>query len=383
MDFNPTREQKELKRTIKRFVQEQLNDGSALARDESQTFSRELWRKCGEMGLPGLVVPTKYGGAGLDALSAIIAFEALGLYCNDGGLVFSLGAHLFSCVVPIWKSGNEEQRRRYLPGLSDGSLIAVNGMTEPSSGSDAFSMKMRAVRDGAGYRITGSKTFSTNGPIGDLYVVFAVTDPDKGYHGGITTFLVDADTKGVTATRSMSKMGLRTSPMGELVFDEAYVPASAVLGVEGAGSAEFTRSMDWERVGIFASHVGQIERLLKRAVDHARSRSQFGNKIGKYQAISHRVADMRIKLEAARLLTYRAAWRLSQGRNATLEASMTKVFVSEALIQSALDTVQIMGAYGYMSESGVERVLRDSVASTIYSGTSEIQRNIIARWLGL
>ncbi|MCA9692608.1 MAG: acyl-CoA dehydrogenase family protein [Nannocystaceae bacterium] len=383
MDFKLTADQRELQRTIQRFARDHLNDGKVIERDRDGVFPRELWQRCGEMCLPGIVVPAEYGGAGLDALSAILAFESLGEHCDDGGLVFSLGAHLFSCVVPIWKSGNEEQRRRYLQGLSDGSLIAVNCMTEPGSGSDALSMKTRALPDGDGYRITGAKCFSTNAPVGDVFLVYAVTDPDKGFQGQITAFIVPADTKGVSVTRADTKMGLRTSPMGEVVFDEAYVPSSAILGSPGTGSAEFTRSMDWERIGLFASHVGVMARLLRTAIDYARTRSQFGQTIGKFQAVGHKIADMRVQLEAARLLTYRGGWRLSQGRNATLEASMTKLFVSEALLRAALDTVQVLGGYGYMAEYGVERVLRDSVASTIYSGTSEIQRNIIARWLGL
>ncbi len=383
MDFALTAEQKQLKRAVKRFVRERLSETDLMGRDARGEFSRELWKRCAEMGFPGLLVPQEYGGSGYDMFSSVLAFESLGRHCEDNGLVFSLGAHLFSCVVPIWKTGNEDQRKRYLPGLCDGSLIAVNAMTEPSSGSDAFAMTTRAVPDGDGFRITGSKVFCTNGPVGDIYVVFAITDPEMGYHGGVTTFLVDAGTKGVTVSKPMDKMGLRTSPLGELVFEDVYVPNTAVLGTVGAGSAEFTRSMDWERVGIFASNVGVLERLLSRAVDYARTRSQYGKTIGKFQAIAHRLADMRVQLEAARLLTYRAAWRLSQGRNATLEASMVKLFVSESLLKAALETVHVFGGYGYMTEFGVERVLRDAVAGTIYSGTSEVQRNIIARWLGL
>ncbi len=383
MDFALTAEQKQLQRAVKRFVRDRLGDTDLQRRDSEGEFSHELWKRCAAMGFPGLLVPQEYGGAGYDMLSSVLAFEALGRHCEDNGLTFSLGAHLFSCVVPIWKTGNEEQRKRYLPGLCDGSLIAVNAMTEPGSGSDAFSMSTRAVPDGDGFRITGTKVFCTNGPIGDLYVVFAITDPEMGYHGGVTTFLIDAGTKGIRVSKPLDKMGLRTSPLGELVFEEVYVPQTAVLGTVGAGSAEFTRSMDWERVGIFASNVGVLERLLSRAVDYARTRSQYGKTIGKFQAIAHRLADMRVQLEAARLLTYRAAWRLSQGRNATLEASMVKLFVSESLLKAALETVHVFGGYGYMTEYGVERVLRDAVAGTIYSGTSEVQRNIIARWLGL
>ncbi len=382
MDFSLTDEQKLLRDNIVRFAREALSPGAA-DRDREQAFSRELWRKCGEIGIQGLPVPEQYGGSGADPLTCAIALEALGYGCRDGGLVFSLCAHLLSCVVPLWQHGNEAQKQRYLRGLCDGSLIGVHAMTEPGSGSDAFALRTRAERDGAGFRINGTKTFISNGPVADLVIVFAMTDPKKGYHGGVTAFLVEAGTPGFKAGAKFEKMGLRTSPIGELVFTDLHVPAEAVLGTVGAGSALFTASMDWERICLFASHVGAMERLLETSIAYARTRTQFGQAIGKFQAIGHRIADMKVQLEAARLLVYRAAWRLGNTRNASLDAAMAKLFVSESLVQSALATVQIHGGYGFMTEYEVERALRDAVGSTLYSGTSEMQRNIIARWLGL
>jgi alkylation response protein AidB-like acyl-CoA dehydrogenase len=360
-----------------------LNEGAA-QRDREQAFPRELWRKCGEIGIQGLPVPEEYGGSGLDPLSTAMALEALGYGCHDGGLVFSLCAHLLSCVVPIWQHGTEEQKRRYLPGLCNGILVGVHAMSEPGSGSDAFALRTRAERDGPGYRITGTKTFISNGPIADVVIVFAVTDPHKGYHGGVSAFLVDTtDTPGFRASQTFEKMGLRSSPIGELVFEEVRVPAAAVLGGAGAGAFLFTQSMDWERTCLFAAHVGTMERLLEQSLEYARSRSQFGQAIGKFQAVSHRIVDMKVQLEAARLLVYQAAWRLGRTRAASLDASIAKLFVSESLVNAALAAVQVHGGYGYMAEYEVERALRDAIASTIYSGTSEMQRNIIARWLGL
>jgi alkylation response protein AidB-like acyl-CoA dehydrogenase len=262
-------------------------------------------------------------------------------------------------------------------------MIAVNAMSEPNSGSDAFALRTRAEKSGDGFRINGTKTFSSNGPVADLAVLFAVTDPAKGYHGGVTTFLVEKGTPGFRSSRKFEKLGLRTSPMGELVFEDVQVPATAVLGAVGAGSTQFTHSMDWERTCLFATHVGTMERLLEKSVEYARTRSQFGQAIGKFQAISHRIADMKVRLEAARLLCYRAAWELERSRNVALSAAIAKVFASEALVETALATVQIFGGYGFMTEYEVERALRDAVGGTIYSGTSEMQRNIIARWLGL
>ena len=382
MDFSYTEEQKLLRESIVRFARDVLSPGAA-ERDRKQEFSRELWRKCGEIGIQGLPVPAQYGGSGVDPLTCAIALEALGYGCRDGGLVFSLCAHLLSCVVPLWQHGNEEQKRRYLPGLCNGELVGVHAITEPGSGSDVFALRTRAEPDGDGFRINGTKTFISNGPVADVVIVFALTDPKKGYHGGITAFLVEKGAPGFTAGAKFDKLGLRSSPIGELVFSNLYVPPEAILGKVGGGSSIFAAAMDWERICLFASHVGTLERLLETSISYARTRSQFGQTIGKFQAVGHRIADMKTQLEAARLLTYRAAWRLGNTRTASLDAAMAKLFVGESLVQTALATVQIHGGYGFMTEYEVERALRDAVGSTIYSGTSEMQRNIIARWLGL
>ena len=382
MDFSLTEEQKLLQDNIAKFAQRELNHDVA-ERDRTGTFSRELWRKCASIGIQGLPVPEEYGGSGVDALSCAIGLEALGYGCRDGGLVFSLCAHLLACVVPVIAHGSDAQKRRYLPGLADGSLVGMHAITEPGSGSDTFSMRTRAERDGDGWLINGAKTFVSNGPVGDLALVFAITDPDKRFHGGITAFLVETGTAGFSAGKKFDKMGLRTSPVGELIFEDVRVAEEAVLGKVGAGSAVFATAMDWERILLVAGHLGAMARLLETSIAYARTRSQFGQIIGKFQAVAHKIADMKVQLEAARLLAYRAAWRLDNARNASLDASMTKLFVSESLVKAALDTVQIHGGYGFMVEYEVERALRDAIGSTIYSGTSEMQRNIIARWLGL
>jgi alkylation response protein AidB-like acyl-CoA dehydrogenase len=335
------------------------------------------------MGLPGLPVPESLGGAGLDPLSCAIALEALGYGCTDGGLVFSICAHVLSCVVPIWTHGTDDQKRRYLPALCSGEHIGVHAMTEPGSGSDAFALRTVAIAVDGGYRLDGTKMFISNGPVADIVVVFAMTDAAKGYHGGVTAFIVEKGTSGFSASTKIDKMGLRTSHLGELVFDGVFVPADAILGGVGGGSTVFTKSMDWERTCLFASQVGTMERLLETSIEYARTRRQFGQPIGKFQAVSHRLADMKTNLEAARLLVYRAAWRLGRSRTVSLDAAIAKLFTSESLLQAALAAVQVHGGYGYMEEYGVERTLRDAVGSTLYSGTSEMQRNIIAGWLGL
>ena len=382
MDFSVSEEQHSLREGLIRFARKELNNGVA-ERDRDRSFPRDLWSKCGQMGLQGLPVPQSYGGSGLDSLSTAMALEALGYGCEDGGLVFAICAHLLACVVPIWKHGTEQQRRRYLPGLCDGTLIGGGAMTEAGSGSDVFSLATRATPDGEGFRLNGTKLFVSNGPVADVVILYAMTDPQKGYHGGITAFVVERGGRGFGTGQTFEKMGLRTAPLGELVLDDVHVPQEAVLGGVGGGANLFLQAMDWERVCLFAGHVGVMDRLLEKSIEYARARTLSGKPIGKFQAVSHRIADMKVQLEAARLLVYAAAWRLDRVKNVSLDAAMAKLFVSESLVKAALDAVQLHGGAGYMVESGLERVLRDSVASTIYSGTSEVQRNIIARWLGL
>jgi L-prolyl-PCP dehydrogenase len=382
MEFSYTPEQDDLRKTITNFAKKELNK-NIVERDRNQVFPHDLWLKCGEMGFQGLPVDEKYGGLGLDPLSTAMALEALSYGCEDGGLLFSICAHLLACVIPIWKYGTEEQKQKYLPGLCSGKLIAVNGMTEPASGSDAFSMSTRARREADGFIITGRKTFSSNGPIADIAVLYAVTDPEKAYYGGITAFIIEKNTPGFHDGQEFEKMGLRTSKIGELVLDEVYVSNDGVLGGLGAGPTIFSVSMDWERICIGASHVGTLQRILEKSMEYARTREASGKKIGSYQAISHKIADMKIRLEASRLLAYKSAWELDKVRSATMDASITKIFVSESLVKSTIDALQIFGGYGFMTEYEVERAVRDALGSTLYSGTSEIQRNIIARWLGL
>jgi alkylation response protein AidB-like acyl-CoA dehydrogenase len=382
MDFSFTEEQRLLREQIVRFSQQELSPGAA-ERDRQQLFSRELWRKCADVGLPGLPAEEQYGGSAADPVTCAIALEALGYGCRDGGLVFSLCAHLLACVVPTCLHGTREQKERLLPGLCDGSLIGMHAITEPGSGSDSFSMRTRAVRDADGWRIDGTKTFISNGPVGDVAIVFALTDPQKGFHGGVSAFMLEKGMPGFSVGSKFEKMGLRSSPVGELVLDGVRVPDSALLGTVGGGGAVFATAMNWERTLLVAAHVGTMQHLLETSIRYARTRSQFGQAIGKFQAVAHKIADMKVQLEAARLLTYHAAWRLERARDASLDASITKLFVSESLVKTALETVQVHGGYGFMTEYEVERALRDAVGSTIYSGTSEMQRNIIARWLGL
>ena len=382
MDFEYSDEQRTLREQISRFAASELKMSESDSAGEG-AFPFDNWRKCGDMRLQGLPVPENLGGAGLDPVSTAIALEALGYGCRDGGLVFAICAHLLACVVPIWKHGTADQHARYLPDLCNGAKIAVNGMTEPGTGSDAFNMQTRAVPKGSGFVVNGAKTFSSNAPVADVAVVYASTDRDKGFHGGITAFLVEKGTAGFRTGQTFRKMGLHNCPVGELLLDDVYVPESAVIGRVGQGAAIFSESMDWERACLVAGHIGTIEWLMERAIEYARTRKQSGQTISKFQAVSHRIVDTKVRLEAGRYLTYRAAAGLNHPRTASMDASIAKLFVSESLLASAIDTLRVFGGYGLMSEYGIEQVVRDSVAGTIYSGTSDIQRNIIARWLKL
>ena len=312
----------------------------------------------------------------------MLTMEGLGYGCRDNGLIFAINAQMWSVQMPIQSFGTEAQKKRYLEGMCRGEIIGAHGMSEPDSGSDAYSLRTRAQKRDGGYLLNGTKMFVTNAPVADMAVVFATVDPSKGMWG-ITAFIVEKGTPGFTVSQHIDKMGLRTSPMGELIFQDCFLPEENRLGPEGAGARIFNNSMEWERSCILASHLGAMERQLENSIQYAREREQYGQPIGKFQAVANRIVDMKIRLETARLLLYKVAWLKKMGKPALLEAAMAKLYLSECFVQSGLDAIRTLGGYGYMTEFEVERDLRDSIAGTIYSGTSDIQRNIIARLLGL
>ena len=381
MDIGLTEELLQYRDEVVRFAQNELND-DVIGRDADSAFSRDAWKKCAAFGLQGLPLPETYGGSNADAVTIMIAMEALGYGCKDNGLIFSLNAQMWSCEIPIMTFGTDEQKSRYLPGLCDGSLIGVQGMTEPGSGSDAFALATTATRSGDRYVLNGTKTFITNAPVADVFVIFASTDPALGF-AGISAFLVDRDTPGLTVGRPFHKMGLRTSPMSELAFADCEVPAEKMIGRPGAGMAIFNSSMDWERSFILGSAVGSMQRQLERCVAYAQERKQFGRPIGDFQAVSHTIVDMRVRVETSRLLLRNLAALKTKGASTVAESAMAKLYVSECFVQTSLDALQIHGGYGYMTEYELERDVRDAIAGRIYSGTSQIQRNIIARHMQL
>lgn len=381
MEFAPSEEQADFKAAAVEFATKELNRDLP-RRDDVGEFDHEGWKKCGGFGIQGLPFSAQYGGQEAGALSTVLAMEALGYGSKDNGLLFSLGAHMWAGTTPIDRFGTEQQKEKWLPGLFDGSLISGQAITEPDTGSDAYALATTAQARGDEFVLNGSKTFVTNGPVADLIIVFASIDRSKGW-AGLCAFIVEKDAPGLTIESTFDKMGLRTSPMSGLSFNECVVPAENLIGKVGSGMVIFNHSIEWERSCILATAVGTMERKLEECIAYAKSRTQFGEPIGKFQGVSHKIADMKVRLETSRMLLYRTAWLRDQGKATALDASSVKYYISEALVQCSLDAVQIHGGTGYMKESGVERDVRDALAARIYSGTSEIQKNVIARHLGL
>lgn len=344
--------------------------------------SRDDWRAAASIGLTGLCLPAEFGGEGLGALDTALCLAAFGRACTDTGLVFGVAAHLLACAVPVRDYAQEAARARFLPGMVSGDLIAANAITEDGAGSDTSGMTAAAVRDGDCYVLDGEKSFASNAPVADLFVTYARTDRSAGFLG-TTGFVVPRELPGVEVSPPLEKMGLNGCLAGRVRFSGCRVPVTYRLGGEGQGGLIFQRSMGWERGCLFAIYLGLMERQLEMSVDHARRRRQFGRKIGDFQAISHRIAVMAQRLDSARLLLYRACWLMDEGRAHGTEISMSKVAVSEAAVANSLDAVQIFGGAGYLTATGIEQQLRDSVPSTIFSGTTEIHRELIARGVGL
>lgn len=382
MDFDLTAEQRALKRDTIAFARREL--GSHVSDDDRESrFPADDWRKCADFGVLGWPVPTEYGGRGLDPLTTMIALEALGYGCADNGLVFAVNNHLWGCAIYLLLHGNEEQKNRFLKPMCQGTLIGAHALSEPEAGSDVLSLRTVAERDGERYLLRGTKWFVSNGPEADIFVVLARTGGYGGPQNELSAFLVTADMPGVKKTREFSKMGLRTTPMGAIEFDDAPVPAANLIGREGAGYSIFTSAIEWERSFMFASQVGVMERLLESSIGYASARRQFGHTIGGFQAVAHQIADMKIRLELARLSLYRVGWLKREGRLALIDATIAKVFVSESLVQTAMAAVNIHGARGYLADLGIERELRDALGGTIFAGTSSVQRSILAELLGL
>jgi len=351
-------------------------------RDRDAVFSRDTWDAMCASGVLRIPFDARWGGLGHDLLTTMYVLEDLGRGCRDGGVLFSGVTHVVSTGIALSRFGSPQLRDRYMPRVCEGSSIGAHAITEPEGGSDAMNMQTTAIDDGDAFVLDGRKAFVTNGPVAGLFVVYARTDADAGAFG-VTAFLVERETPGVIVGDRIETMGLRTSPLCELVLERCRVPKQNVVGKLGAGFALFDHVMKWEILCSFAVAVGKMQHRLERCVEHARTRVQFGQPIGSFQSIANKIVDMKIGVETSRKWLYDAAELVSDNTNALIDVAIAKLVVSEADLASALAAVQIFGGQGYLTELGLEKDVREAVAGTIYSGTSEIQRQRIARLLKL
>ncbi|SDW39759.1 butyryl-CoA dehydrogenase [Marininema mesophilum] len=377
MDFRLSEEHEMMRKMVRDFALKEVAPTAAI-RDEEERFDRSIFDKMGTLGLTGIPWEEKWSGADSDFLSYVIAVEELSRVCGSIGV--TLSAHLSLASWPLWKFGNEEQKERFLKPLAAGKKMGAYGLTEPGSGSDSARMKTTAVRDGDHYILNGNKIFITNGGEAEIYIVFAVTDHAQK-HRGITAFIVEKDTPGFSIGKKEQKLGIRSSPTTEIVFEDCRVPVENRLGDEGQGFKVAMMTLDGGRNGIAAQAVGIAQGALDAATAYAKDRKQFGQPIGKLQAIQFKLADMATQIEAARLLTYQAAWLESQGLPYGKASAMAKLYAGDAAMNITTEAVQVFGGYGYTREYPVERFMRDAKITQIYEGTNEIQRVVIANFL--
>ncbi|MCU5429327.1 acyl-CoA dehydrogenase AcdA [Bacillus cereus] len=377
MHFKLSEEHEMIRKMVRDFAKNEVAP-TAAERDEEERFDRALFDQMAELGLTGIPWPEEYGGIGSDYLAYVIAIEELSRVCASTGV--TLSAHTSLAGWPIFKFGTEEQKQTFLRPMAEGKKIGAYGLTEPGSGSDAGGMKTIAKRDGDHYVLNGSKIFITNGGIADIYVVFALTDLESKQRG-TSAFIVESDAPGFSVGKKESKLGIRSSPTTEIMFEDCRIPVENLLGEEGQGFKIAMQTLDGGRNGIAAQAVGIAQGALDASVEYARERHQFGKPIAAQQGIGFKLADMATDVEAARLLTYQAAWLESEGLPYGKESAMSKVFAGDAAMKVTTEAVQVFGGYGYTKDYPVERYMRDAKITQIYEGTQEIQRLVISRML--
>lgn len=370
MNYDLTESQKELYKSILKFFRTQINN------ELNHEFSRDAWRKCADFGLLALPVPEKYGGLGESYLSSAIATMALGHACDDSGFVFAINNHLWACQTAICICGNDMQKEKYLPSMVNGNMIGAFACTEPDAGSDPINMKTYAEHVGNGYRLNGRKCFISNAPIANVILVIARTSKTNTL-AGLTAFLVETNNTGVIIEKETQKMGLQSCPMSDVVFDNCIIDENMIVGKMGSGINVLNTALEWERCFEFASHIGAMKRIMHLCLDYSKQRIQFQQTIGNYQAVAHKIADMKVRVELSELLLYKIVSKKDEMKHAYVETSIFKLFVSESYVTTCVDALQIFGAYGYASENKIENELRCALASTIYAGTSEIHRNTL------
>ena len=367
---------------VSRWAAAELAQFDRVAADRESGFALDDWRRCAERGVHGLMVPVADGGQGADLATTLLTLEGLGHGCRDNGLIYAITSQMLSTQVALAEFANPEQKERYLRPLLTADRIGAFAMTEPEAGSDAYSITARAVRTDDGFSISGHKTYITLASRCDFVIVFASTNPEVG-RWGLSAFIVPMDTPGVERVGNREKMGMRTTPFGDIKLHDVEVPADALLGREGAGASIFNAVLEVERAFVFAPAIGVTERVLDESIAFSKAREQGGAPISTYQAVAHRLVEMKRRHETARLFLYRAALSVALGRDVATYAALAKLVASETGIEAALQSVEVHGARGYVSEYEVERNVRDAIGGLVYSGTSDIQRNIVARLLGV
>lgn len=375
MDFQLNDEQKMLQKMVRDFSLKEV-EPTAKERDEEERFDRSIFDQMGELGLTGIPWSEEYGGIGSDFLSYAIAVEELSRVCASTGV--TLSAHVSLASWPIYKYGNESQKQNFLKRLAEGSALGAYALSEPGAGSDVASMKMQAKKDGSDYVLNGNKVWITNGGVADIYVVFAATAPEEK-HKGITAFIVEKGTAGFTFGKKEEKLGIRSSPTTELIFENCRIPEANRLGEEGDGFKIAMTTLDGGRSGIAAQAVGIAQGALDAASDYAKEREQFGKPIVHNQGVSFKLADMATEIEASRLLTYQAAWLESNDLPYSNASAMAKLFAGDTAMRQTVEAVQVFGGYGFTKDYPVERYMRDAKITQIYEGTNEIQRLVIGR----
>lgn len=368
------------KETIK-FVKENL-EYDIIKNDRESIFNRDAWRKFGEYGVQGWLIPKEYGGRELDVLTMVVGMEALGYSCLDDGILFGMNAHLLACAMPILNFGSEEQKRQYLPKMCNGEMICSHSATEPKTGSDVYGLTTSAEKNGTNYVINGEKHYATGGAFADIFIVFATTDPSLGAKG-LSAFIIHRDNPGLIISPIVETMGERTAGIVRLKLDNCIVNESERLGPEGIGSLIFSTSMEWERGFILSRAIGTMERLLEKSLRYARSHKQFGKPIGSFQFISGKLVDMKIRLENSRYQLYHLAKKKEKKKTIVMDAAMVNLYVSEAWVDSSMNAMEIFGGNGYTVESGMEREVRNAIGGKFYSGTTEMQKIVISKFMGL
>ncbi len=375
MIFELTEEQNLIRDMVREFAETEVAP-SAKDRDEEERFDRELmFDRLAELGLTGIVFPEEYGGAGADYISYAIAVEELSRVCASTGV--TLSAHLSLCANPIYLFGTEEQKQKFLAPLATGEKLGAFGLTEPSAGTDAGGTKTTARKEGNEWVVNGSKIFITNAGDAETYVIFARTDKEAKKHHGISAFIVEKGTPGFSFGKKEQKMGIRSSPTMELVFENCKIPEANLLGEEGQGFKVAMKTLDGGRIGIASQALGIAQGALDTAVEYAKERKQFDTPIAKFQGIQFQLADMATQIEASRMLVYRAAYLASSGKSYSQASAMAKLMASETAMKVTTQAVQVLGGYGYTREFPVERMMRDAKITEIYEGTSEVQRLVI------